>query len=126
MLLKNISALLGEELDFVSNVDIEIKNNKFQKIQPEIKSTLENDTVDCQGLLLIPGFINAHTHIADSIGKDITINSTVNQKIHPMFGIKSKILKNTSEENLSTFMKNTCHSMIVKALLHLLILEKGV
>ncbi|MFB1006635.1 MAG: cytosine deaminase, partial [Nitrosopumilus sp.] len=96
MLLKNISALLGEELDFVSDVDIEIKNNKFQKIQPEIKSTLENDIVDCQGLLLIPGFINAHTHIADSIGKDITINSTVNQKIHPMFGIKSKILKNTS------------------------------
>ena len=31
MLLKNISALLGEELDFVSNVDIEIKNNKFKK-----------------------------------------------------------------------------------------------
>ena len=67
MLLKNISALLGEELDFVSDVDIEIKNNKFQKIQPEIKSTLEKDIVDCQGLLLIPGFINAHTHIADSI-----------------------------------------------------------
>ena len=33
MLLKNISALLGEELDFVSNVDIQIKNEKFQKIQ---------------------------------------------------------------------------------------------
>ena len=116
MLLKNISALLGEELDFVSNVDIEIKNNKFKKIQPKIKSTLEKDVVDCQGLLLIPGFINAHTHIADSIGKDITINSTVNQKIHPIFGIKSKILKNTSEENLSTFMKNTCHSMIRKGI----------
>ena len=66
--------------------------------------------------MLIPGFINAHTHIADSIGKDITINSTVNQKIHPIFGIKSKILKNTSEENLSTFMKNTCHSMICKGI----------
>ena len=33
MLLKNISALLGENLDFVTSVDIQIKNKKFQKIQ---------------------------------------------------------------------------------------------
>ena len=116
MLLKNISALLGEELDFVSNVDIQIKNEKFQKIHSNIKSNSKKDTVDCEGLLLIPGFINSHTHIADSIGKDITLNSTVNQKIHPMFGIKSKILKNTSNENLSTFMRNTCKSMIQKGI----------
>ena len=116
MLLKNISALIGENLDFVSNVDIQIKDNKFQKINSNIQSKSKKDSIDCEGLLLIPGFINSHTHIADSIGKDITLNSTVNQKIHPMFGIKSKILKNTSNEYLSTFMKNTCHSMIQKGI----------
>ncbi|MCS5527825.1 MAG: amidohydrolase family protein [Nitrosopumilus sp.] len=116
MLLKNISALLGENLDFVTSVDIQIKNKKFQKIHSKIESDLKEDIFDCEGLLLIPGFINSHTHIADSIGKDITLNGTVNQKIHPMFGIKSKILKNTSNENLSTFMKNTCHSMIRKGI----------
>ena len=116
MLLKNISALIGENLDFISNVDIQIKNDKFQKINSNIQSKSKKDTIDCEGLLVIPGFINSHTHIADSIGKDITLNSTVNQKIHPMFGIKSKILKNTSNEYLSTFMKNTCHSMIQKGI----------
>jgi len=116
MLLKNISALIGENLDFVSNVDILIKNDKFQKINSNIQSKSKKDTIDCEGLLLIPGFINTHTHIADSIGKDISLNTTVNQKIHPMFGIKSKILKNTSNEYLSTFMKNTCHSMIQKGI----------
>ena len=116
MLLKNISALIGENLDFISNVDIQIKEDKFQKINSNIQSKSKKDVIDCEGLLLIPGFINSHTHIADSIGKDITLNSTVNQKIHPMFGIKSKILKNTSNEYLSTFMKNTCHSMIQKGI----------
>jgi cytosine/adenosine deaminase-related metal-dependent hydrolase len=116
MLLKNISALIGENLDFVSNIDIQIKDGKFQKINSNIKSNSKKNIINCEGLLLIPGFINAHTHIADSIGKDITLNSTVNQKIHPMFGIKSKILKNTSKENLSIFMKNTCHSMIQKGI----------
>ena len=116
MLLKNISALIGENLDFISNVDIQIKEDKFQKINSNIQSKSKKNVIDCEGLLLIPGFINSHTHIADSIGKDITLNSTVNQKIHPMFGIKSKILKNTSNEYLSTFMKNTCHSMIQKGI----------
>ena len=116
MLLKNISALIGENLDFISNVDIQIKEDKFQKINSNIQSKSKKNVIDCEGLLLIPGFINSHTHIADSIGKDITLNSTVNQKIHPMFGIKSKILNNTSNEYLSTFMK---------VLPHLLILEKG-
>ena len=116
MLIKNVSILSGPELDFVSNTDVKIQNKIFKKIQPQIKPSIKEKVLDCEGLLLIPGFINAHTHIADSIGKDVTLNSSVDEKIHPVFGIKSKILKNTSQENLSNFMKNTCHSMIRKGI----------
>lgn len=116
MLIKNISLLLGKELDFVSQTNIQIKNGKFKRIQPSIKPSTKEDSVDCEGLLLIPGFINAHTHIGDSIGKDVTLDSSVDKKIHPVFGAKSKILKNTSPENLSNFMQNTCHSMIRKGI----------
>ncbi|MFQ5476088.1 MAG: amidohydrolase family protein [Nitrosopumilus sp.] len=116
MLIKNISALLGQELDFVSNTNIKIQNKTFKNIQPKIKSSAKEESIDCEGLLLIPGFINAHTHIGDSIGKDVTLNSSVDKKIHPVFGAKSKILKNTSEENLTNFMKNTCHSMLQKGI----------
>jgi Cytosine deaminase and related metal-dependent hydrolases len=116
MLIKNVSILSGPELDFVSNTDVKIQNNIFKKIKSQIKPNIKEKVLDCEGLLLIPGFINAHTHIADSIGKDVTLNSSVDEKIHPVFGIKSKILKNTSQENLSNFMKNTCHSMIRKGI----------
>ena len=116
MLIKNISVLFGSELDFVSNTDVQIKNQKFKKIQPKIKLNLKEKYIDGKGLLLIPGFINAHTHIGDSIGKDFTLNSTVNKKIHPVFGAKSKILKNTSHDHLSNFMKNTCYSMLKKGI----------
>jgi len=116
MLFKNISVLSGEELDFVSNTNVQIQNKTFKKIQPKIKPNVKEDSLDCEGLLMVPGFINAHTHIADSIGKDVTLNSSVDEKIHPVFGVKSKILKNTSKENLSNFMKNTCHSMIRKGI----------
>lgn len=116
MLIKNISILHGPELDFISNTSVRIQNKSFKKIQPKIKSLVKEKSIDGEGLLMIPGFINAHTHIGDSIGKDITLNSSVDEKIHPVFGVKSKILKHTSDENLGNFMKNTCHSMIRKGI----------
>ena len=116
MLIKNISILSGSDLDFISNVDVRIENGKFKKINSKIKPNLKESTVDCDGLLMIPGFVNAHTHIGDSIGKDISLNKTVDETIHPVFGAKSKILKNTSNENLGNFMKNSCYSMIRKGI----------
>ncbi len=114
MLIKNISILSGDDLEYVPNTDIQIRNNRFKKIQPNIES--KEESADCEGLLMIPGFINSHTHIGDSIGKDISLNGTVDEKIHPVFGAKSKILKNTSNEHLGNFMKNTCHSMLRKGI----------
>ena len=116
MLIKNISVLLGNDLNFISNTNVQIQNNKFKRIQPKIKPSGKEESVDCEGLLMIPGFINAHTHIGDSIGKDITLNSSVDKKIHPVFGAKSKILKNSSKHHLASFMKNSCHSMIRKGI----------
>ena len=116
MLIKNISILQGDDLKFIPRTDVRIQKNKFDKIQFEIKQKPSEKTIDGSGLLLLPGFINAHTHIGDSIGKDFTINSSVDQRIHPVFGIKSKILKNTSSENLENFMRNTCYSMIRKGI----------
>jgi cytosine/adenosine deaminase-related metal-dependent hydrolase len=74
MLIKNVSALLGDDLNFISNTNVQIQNHKFKRIQPKINPNIKEESIDCEGLLLIPGFINAHTHIGDSIGKDVTLN----------------------------------------------------
>ena len=115
MLIKNVSALLGSELDFKIRTNLKIENGTFKKIQQK-KIETDEESIDCEGLLIIPGFVNAHTHIGDSIGKDVTIDSSVDKRIHPVFGIKSKILKKTSTENLANFMKATCYSMIRKGI----------
>ena len=112
MIVKNISILYGKELKFIPSASLLI-NQRFEKIQPKIIKQNEK-SIDAQGLLLIPGLINAHTHVGDSIAKDIALDSTVDQKIHPKMGAKSRILKNTISENLVDFMKSTCQSMIQK------------
>jgi cytosine/adenosine deaminase-related metal-dependent hydrolase len=114
MLIKNVSTLLGKELDFISNTNVKIQDGKFKRIQPNIGSSAKEESFDCEGLLLIPGFVNCHTHVGDSIAKDITLNSSVNSRIHPVSGIKSKILKETDPKYLKNFMKNSCKSMLNK------------
>ncbi len=116
MLIKNVSTLLGKELDFISNTNVKIQDGKFKRIQPNIGSSAKEESFDCEGLLLIPGFVNCHTHVGDSIAKDITLNSSVNSRIHPVSGIKSKILKETDPKYLKNFMKNSCKSMLNKGI----------
>jgi dihydroorotase-like cyclic amidohydrolase len=58
MLIKNVSTLLGKELDFISNTNIKIQDGRFKRIQPNIGSSAKEESFDCEGLLLIPGFVN--------------------------------------------------------------------
>jgi len=116
MLIKNVSTLLGKELEFVSNTNVKIQNNRFKRIQPKINPSAKEEAIDCEGLLLIPGFVNCHTHIGDSIAKDVILNSSVDDRVHPVSGIKSKILKETDPKNLKIFMKNSCRSMLKKGI----------
>lgn len=114
MILKNISILYGTELKYIESTDVQIKNGNFKKISKKIPS--KEKSIDCSNLLLIPGFINSHTHIADSIGKDLSIDADVDSKIHPMIGLKQKLLKETPKKSLSKYMKNSAKSMIKKGI----------
>ena len=116
MILKNVSVLLGKELKYTSSTSIKISEQKFKLIQKNIHPSAKEDSFDCEGLLLIPGLINCHTHIGDSIAKDVIINNTVDERIHPVYGVKTKILKKTKPSHLVSFMENTCKSMIQKGI----------
>ena len=116
MLIKNVSALLGKELAYIPKTDIKINNQKFTKIQANLPSNPKDEIIDCDGLLAIPGFVNCHTHIGDSIGKDFVLNSSVDKRIHPVFGAKQKILKKSNPDHLIAFMKNSCKLMLQKGI----------
>ena len=110
MLLKNLSILYGNDLQYLRQSNLSINGDKFGKLG------LAGKGIDCEGLLLIPGFINMHTHIGDSIAKDATLTGSVDSKIHPVLGAKQRILRQSLPDHLVSFMKNTCHSMIRKGI----------
>jgi len=113
MILKNISTLYGNNLKFIEKTNVLITNNTFQKINSKIKPA-KDKIVNCDGLLLIPGLINSHTHIGDSIAKDIALDNDPDSKINPIFGIKQKILKETEPRKLIYYMRKTVKSMLKK------------
>ena len=115
MILKNISVLYGTNLQFKEKTNVQVTKDVYKTISPKITST-NTKIINCEGLLLIPGLINSHTHIGDSIGKDIGLNKDPDSKIHPVFGIKQKILKETPSKKLEQFMRKSVRSMIKKGI----------
>ena len=114
MILKNISILSGNDLKLIESTNIKISNQRFQKVNA--KSNSNDKSFDCQGMLLIPGLINAHTHIGDSIGKDISLNSSVDSRIHPVSGLKQQILRDTPRKDLIRSMRKSMISMLKKGI----------
>ena len=114
MLIKNISVLYGKELDYIPHTNVRIFDQVFDAINVNPKS--KEKSYDCEGLLMIPGFINAHTHVGDSIAKDIGIEYEVDEKIHPIMGFKQRILRNSTPSHLTSFVRNSCLSMVKKGI----------
>lgn len=130
-LLKNASVLYGPDLIYLPNADVVITNDVITSVTDTSSENLINDhnnsdndngnnvipdtnstVIDCKGLFVIPGLINCHTHIGDSVGKDARLKGTVDQKIHPVFGLKSRILSKTPPSILVEFMKHSCTLML--------------
>jgi len=119
LVFKNASLLLGKELTYIPRGYLEVGHDgiiKEAKRGVYQSSTGRNSDdiriLDAEGFLLIPGLINAHTHIGDSIGKDIAVDSTLDERVHPVFGTKQKILRKSEPDHLRTFIRSSVLSMI--------------
>lgn len=111
----NASLLLGKELDYVDSGYIEIENGAIKGAGAgNYKGA--GKKLDGNNFLVIPGFINAHTHIADSIGKDIAAGRRLDARVHPVFGAKKKILENSRPEHLKAFIRSSAISMMRKGI----------
>ena len=120
IIIENASLLLGCDLTFVNNGFIEIRKNgiinkvgdgNYRGIIDE-----ERNVIDAEGFMIIPGFINAHTHIGDSIGKDFLIDHGLDKRVHPVFGAKRNILQKTRPDHLKMFIRSSAISMMKKGI----------
>src|ERR671918_2330036 len=128
-IIENASLLLGRDLTYIESGFIEIGKNgaiiragagnyRGKVLDNKTERSGSNDPynkIDSEGLLIIPGFINAHTHIGDSLGKDLLVESgKLNARIHPVYGAKRVVLQKSRPDHLKMFMRTSIISMMKK------------
>ena len=129
-IVKNASLLLGKDLTYVETGFIEIGengiitragagnyNSKTLSNNIWYSSDGSSTVLDSEGLLVMPGFINAHTHVGDSIGKDVLVESGgLNTRIHPIYGAKRVVLQKSGPDHLRMLMRASIISMMKKGI----------
>jgi cytosine/adenosine deaminase-related metal-dependent hydrolase len=116
IIIKNASVLHGKNLDYMEKALLEVSEEGIiKKAHPAKYKKKENhnvsNVIDAEGYLIIPGFINAHTHIGDSIGKDMTTDRGL-AAVHPVTGVKRKILEKSNPQHLCAMMRAAALSMM--------------
>jgi len=113
LIFSNISLFIGENLEYVDKGYVVVEDGKIESVGiGDYKGRSDGRMYDGEGILAIPGFINAHTHIGDSLGKDIGVDSAFEARIHPIHGIKIKILRKSKRTHLVKFMRSSAMSMM--------------
>ncbi len=106
-------ALIGEDLELKQDVSIEIDENgiisKITYTNPE-DSLISFERNHCY--LLIPGFINSHTHIGDNFAKELGFNKELTDIVAPPFGLKHKLLRQTPRDVIIKGIKNAASEML--------------
>ena len=72
-LLKNIDYVItcNDQDEFFSSADIFIDNNIIKEIGVGLKTDEEVEVIDCKGLTAIPGFVNTHHHLYQTMFRGI-------------------------------------------------------
>ena len=74
ILLSNISTIytFNDEEQILQNSSIMIEGRKISKIGKDMKVTLEDtEVIDCTGLVALPGFVNTHHHLYQTLFRGI-------------------------------------------------------
>lgn len=118
-IIENASILLGPDLEYVERGFIEIEGGLIKSAGAGgIGGSRREEArrLDAGGFLVMPGLINAHTHIADSMGKDIGAGRRLDARVHPVVGAKKAILEKSRPEHLEALMRSSALSMLQKGI----------
>jgi cytosine/adenosine deaminase-related metal-dependent hydrolase len=95
-------ALLGRDLEERS-VEITVEAGIIRAIE-EI-----SPREDCW---ILPCFFNAHTHIADTVAMDMPVTGSLSELVAPPDGLKHRLLRAASRDELVRAMESTITSML--------------
>lgn len=89
------------------------------------KDVLKGEIIDAEGSIVCPTFLNAHTHIGDSIIKDEGYGLTIDEMVKPPNGVKHKALSKASDKDIIDSMKVSMWDMVSSGTSHFIDYREG-
>jgi 5-methylthioadenosine/S-adenosylhomocysteine deaminase len=83
MILKNIRYLITQNADrqILENIDLKITNNRISAIGHDL-STDNKEVLDCSDKVVMPGLVNAHTHVSMTLLRGISDDLELDDWLH--------------------------------------------
>lgn len=103
----NMTILAGKELEPVSNAYLAVKDGHIL----DMGTDSAPPGVDLGGAVVIPAFVDAHTHIADSGFKDAAIGLPAEQAVSPPHGLKYRYLSALSTSDLKKILSDALQEL---------------
>ena len=107
LVLSNAVILAGEELE-VTRGYLEIADGRVKKIA---EGSPSGRAIDLKGGFVLPPFVNAHTHVADAVAKELYLGRAQPQVVGPG-GLKSKALASSPPSEMGSATRATLRDML--------------
>ncbi len=118
--------LIGENLDLKENVSLEIdKDGRILNIEFENPGKILDIIPENKNNLMIPGLINSHIHIVDNFAKEMGFNKELREIVAPPFGLKHKMLRQTSEDIKIEGIQNAVIEMLSNGITYFIDFREG-
>ncbi len=105
--LSNATILTGEDLELVRG-HLVIEDGIISEVSEGAPS---RRTIDLKGGFIIPPFVNSHTHVVDSVAKELYVSKTQPQVVGPG-GVKLRALSSSSTKMMVEATRATLHDMV--------------
>ena len=108
----NVTVLEGSSLQVRDNAFLVIEDNLIV----EIGSGCPYEGTDLGGALVFPSFVDAHTHIADSVVKDGGIGLPTEEAVSPPDGLKYRCLRELSARELKESLSSAIDELLINGI----------
>jgi cytosine/adenosine deaminase-related metal-dependent hydrolase len=104
----------GEDMELVDKGYIVIgKSGKILNVESgSPPANISVKKINAKNCVVLPSFIDAHTHIGDSVAKDAGIGKPYEELVKPPDGLKHRILTSTPTEKLIQSMRESMQVML--------------
>ena len=117
----NGTVLYGQDL-VAKKSNILIDDGKIIEISDTVN---EGEIIDATDCIVCPSFLNAHTHIGDSIVKDIGDGKSIEEIVKPPNGLKHLALSNSSDDEIINGMTQSMWDMLETGTTHFIDYREG-